>query len=175
MFIKCENGHVYEDSCEYCPQCGSPTARQNNVSSQRRVKKLVISRESTEAEAGRTVSYSPSFEGHKHRFISGWLVCVEGSEKGRDYRIYRGFNRIGRLPGSDVSVAGEEKMDESFHCAVVYDDKSNSFALCPGKGVVSLNGEPLIKATPLKIYDRITIGKTLLEFVPFCGGNKKWE
>ena len=38
--------------------------------------------------------------------VVGWLVCVTGKSRGKDYRLKAGFNRIGRNPDMDILLKG---------------------------------------------------------------------
>ena len=60
-------------------------------------------------------------------FVVGWLVCINGVQKGRDYRLCRGFNRLGGSDKMDIAVKGDSKLGAFVSCAIVYDDKSNEF------------------------------------------------
>lgn len=178
MSIKvCENGHLYDDRhYSACPHCGSNGVGSQNSSAggAQSVKKIVISRRSVESDGDKTVSYYSDFTGNN--YIAGWLVCAEGSEKGRDYRLYFGFNRIGSSAGSDICISGDSGVAPSHHCSVVYDDRSNKFYIVPGKNSFTyLNDKLLEKASELKVNDRISISNTKLDFIPYCGGNIKWD
>lgn len=173
MSVKvCENGHLYDDRrYQVCPHCGKADSSSGEPQS---VKKIVISRRSVEDDGEKTVSYYSDIGGNN--YVAGWLVCAEGNEKGRDYRIHFGFNRIGRSGISDICISSDAGIAETNHCSVVYDDRSNSFFAVPGKETVTyLNGEILEKVCGLNINDSITVSETRLDFIPYCGGDKKWD
>lgn len=178
MSIKvCENGHLYDGRrFSACPHCGKTDDLSGNSGSQepQRVQKIVISRRSVEDDGEKTVSYYSEFTGNN--YVAGWLVCAEGNEKGRDYRVHFGFNRLGRSGRSDICISSDQGIAENNHCSVVYDDRSNKFFAVPGKGTVTyLNGVILEKASELNSGDRISVSDTELDFIPYCGGDKKWD
>ena len=109
-------------------------------------------------------------------FVTGWLVCTKGSEKGRDYRIYNGNNWIGRGYQMDICIVDDPSISRERHAVLVYDYKSNKFFLSPGCGTITMvNQEILTKAKELKSRDRITLGKSEFTFVPFCVEGETWE
>lgn len=109
-------------------------------------------------------------------FIVGWLVCVEGPEKGRDYRLHQGFNRLGRDYSMDIAVMEDAGISREAACAVVYDDRSNSFfAVQQPSGLAYLNGTVLEGAKGLKTGDMIRTGNSEFEFIGFCREGRTWE
>ena len=111
----------------------------------------------------------------KRYFVTGWLVCVDGAEKGRDYRLHMGFNRIGRSYQMDICLEDDLAITRDNHCSVIYDDKNGQFLVKPSVGTVTyLNGNILLSAEIIKTGDRIRVGQSTLELVAFCNGEKKW-
>lgn len=108
-------------------------------------------------------------------FLAGWLVCVRGPQRGRDFRIFPGFNRIGRQTYSDVCLEDALVAREN-HCSVVYEPKQGNFFLVPGMGTVTLkNGKRIDGTEPLAAGDVIGLGESLLAFVPFGWKEYTWE
>lgn len=109
--------------------------------------------------------------------VVGWLVCVEGGDKGRDYRIHAERNFVGRSERMDICIRGDETISREAHAIISYDVRKNTFRVFPGesKGIVYVNDEEVITAVQLKSYDLIELGKTKLVFIPLCGENFKWE
>lgn len=117
------------------------------------------------------------FSGAKgNDFVTGWLVCIEGKEKGRDYRLHHGFNRVGRSFAMDVQVMEDPAVSEESHCSVVYDDKTNQFSLIPSNGSITyFQGRMLGGTETLHTGDEIRIGNSCFVFIPFCGEGRVWE
>lgn len=109
-------------------------------------------------------------------YVTGWLVCTEGPEKGRDFRLHHGFNRIGRDFGMDVQVMDDPAISRINHCSVVYDEKSITFSAVPGSGTVTYcNGELLARATRLEAGDELRLGESSFVMIPFCREGRVWE
>lgn len=108
--------------------------------------------------------------------VVGWLVCVAGADKGRDYRLRSDRNSIGRSPNMDVCINGDDTISRERHAYVSFNPKKNVFTLAPGegRGLIYLNDEEVTGATPLKAYDRIELGDTTLLFMPLCGEQFEW-
>ncbi len=107
------------------------------------------------------------------QYVAGWLVCVKGEGKGRDYRLYRGFNRMGSQENMDIPLPKE--LNETV-CAVVYDDRSNHFYLVWQSGEpVYLNEAAVQKSAEIHTGDRIQAGEAEFEFIAFCREGRVWE
>ena len=121
----------------------------------------------TVGEFKRKLGYEP---------VVGWLVCVEGPEVGKDYRLFGRINSIGRAEGNDVVLAQEHTVSQKNHVRLAYDAKHNNFQLIPGEGtnVTYLNDEPLYVPQKLNAYDVLEMGATKLIFVPLCNERFRW-
>ena len=121
----------------------------------------------TVGEFKRKLGYEP---------VVGWLVCVEGPEVGKDYRLFGRINSIGRAEGNDVVLAQEHTVSQKNHVRLAYDAKHNNFQLIPGEGtnVTYLNDEPLYVPQKLNAYDVLEMGATKLIFVPLCSERFRW-
>ena len=108
--------------------------------------------------------------------VVGWLVCVEGINKGTDYRLHQGRNFIGRAVEMDVCIENDNTVSRSSHAIVVYDPRSNVYLAQPGdaKELFYLNDQLVLNAVQLKAGDKLSIGNTKLMFVPLCGDHFHW-
>ncbi len=127
------------------------------------------------ADEGKTVSLI-----HKKAGIDpvvGWFVCVEGVDRGRDFRIRSEKNFVGRSESMDVCIPGDETVSRENHAIVSFNPKNRQFKLHPGdsRGLVYLNGEEVDSPAPLKAGDHVELGQTKLLFVPLCGESFSWE
>ncbi|MBE5954089.1 MAG: FHA domain-containing protein [Lachnospiraceae bacterium] len=123
---------------------------------------------------GRTVAYYSSLKGND--FVTGWLVCVSGPEKGRDYRLHHGFNKVGRGYNMDIYIAEDLYISKDTHCSIVYDAKDNLFYLIPAGGCLTyLNGNMLQETFLINSGDVIHIGESEFEFIAFCRGERSWK
>jgi hypothetical protein len=113
-------------------------------------------------------------------YVTGWLVVVDGPDKGQSRPIRAGINTIGRAPDQDIPLYFGAKSDGEIsrrdHARIVYDPRGNHFKLVHGasRNLTYLNDEAVLDITELKPYDRIVIGKTTLLFIPLCGNIFRW-
>lgn len=174
MQIKlCENCHVYDgDRYDHCPYCSGE--QKPSVKPGQQNDGVVLQQAGTPEKGTRTLSPYSSFSGKD--FVTGWLVCIEGEERGRDYRVHFGFNHVGRSVQSDINIADDLAVSEKTQCSIVYDPKSNAFYITPGKGTITyLNQQLVKKAMPLHPSDIIEIGNSRFIFIPFCTEGRTWK
>lgn len=109
--------------------------------------------------------------------VVGWLVCIEGHDKGKDYRILAKTNSIGRGEEMDICIKGDSTISSDRHAKIDYDVKNNKFYLLPAenKNTIYLNDAPVYAATMLNAYDTIQFGLSKVSFVPFCNEQFKWS
>ena len=115
--------------------------------------------------------------GLKRDPVVGWLVCLEGPDRGRDYRLHAEKNFIGRSPLMDVVIESDNTVSRERHAIVIFDPKKKSFWALPGEasGLVYLNSEIVNTPTPMKDGDALEVGQTKLVLVPFCGERFDWS
>jgi hypothetical protein len=109
--------------------------------------------------------------------VVGWLVCIEGSLKGKDYRLIAKKNRIGSANGMDIQILGDGSVAKRNHAILVYDPSNRSTMLLPGDshGLVYHNDEVVYAPRELLSYDTVKIGKSRYLFIPLCGEHFEWE
>ncbi len=108
----------------------------------------------------------------------GWLVVVQGPGKGNVLTIGNGSNSIGRDQGERIRVDfGDELISRYGHSTITYDPRGKKFYLQHGvgKNLTYLEGAPVLTPTELEGFSKITIGDTLLLFVPLCCDQFDWE
>lgn len=191
--VKCGKGHFYDNSkFSQCPYCGiiepdddvtvclvPPTDQSvDDKTVALRTDPLsegnVQNTENIVDDDDKTVRFYEEQKGVD--LIVGWLVCVSGMERGRDYRLHQGFNRIGRDYKMDIPVMDDKSLGREPVCAVVYDDRTNKFFAVQQQGSLAyLNGQVLQGAVEIKTGDIISAGKSLFEFVAFCREGRTWE
>ena len=110
------------------------------------------------------------------RPVTGWLVCVRGPEKGKDYRLHADMNYIGRSRGNDVVLASDPTVSRDRHAMVAYDNRDRIFYFAPANGssLVRKNGRPVLSTVDLKLGDELEIGEGIYRFVPLCGEDFEW-
>ena len=109
--------------------------------------------------------------------VVGWLVCIEGTAKGRDYKIHSQYNYIGRAHHMDICISGDDCISAERAAVIAYDAEEKIFSFGPSMGhnIVRVNGKMLMNAVILNPYDELTIGKTRLIFIPLCGERFDWN
>ncbi len=113
----------------------------------------------------------------EEKAVCGWIVCVEGPRKGKDYKVISGKNFVGRADDMDIQILGDNQISRRNHCVIVYDEKQGKMVILPGdsNGIVYLNEEAVYVPTQLHPYDVIEMGESKFLFIPFCGDHFKWE
>ena len=200
---KCMKGHFYDasvhQSCPYCENAGNGAGATVAINSapvnsfngddsktlplgyQAQMQQTPVTPVASapvgvqDDDDGRTVAIIHSDLGIDP--VVGWLVCVEGKEKGRDYRIHTDNNFIGRSDKMDICIRGDETISRENHAIVSYDSIDKIFYFSPGDGrsIVRLNDKAIFQTVEIKPYDRITVGKTKLVFLPLCGPDFEWS
>ena len=109
--------------------------------------------------------------------VVGWIVTVNGPEKGRDYRIHADNNFIGRHEKNDICIRGDDTISRERHAVISYDARDNKYYFSPGDGrsIVRHNDKSIFMTVELNAFDTVEIGKTQLVFVPLCTERFKWE
>lgn len=126
----------------------------------------------------KTIGVFKTPEGETFEPVVGWLVCVEGPNKGRDYRICAksGSNIISRAPGKNISIViSDPAISRSEHAEILFDSRENIFYLVrKTSSEVRLRGKLVLASEVLKPYDEVELGTSKFLFVPFCVGDFKW-
>jgi hypothetical protein len=109
--------------------------------------------------------------------VVGWLVIINGPGRGESITLGYGLNSIGRAGEERVSLDyGDEEISREKHALLTYDPKGRKFYLQHGGGInlTYIGNDPVLQTVELKGGEVISIGKTELSFVPFCGQNFDW-
>ena len=110
-------------------------------------------------------------------FVVGWIVIVEGPGRGASRPLGYGMSAIGRGESASVRLDfGDDEISRT-HCQIAYDHRNRKFFLQHGGGqnLTYLGDDPVLAATELTAGARITLGRTVLQFVPLCGPSFDWE
>jgi hypothetical protein len=109
--------------------------------------------------------------------VAGWLVCLEGPSRGKDYRLHAEKNFIGRGPNMDVILDSDNTVSRERHAIVIFDPKKKAFWALPGEasGLVYLNGDIVNSPAPMKADDVLEVGQTKLVLIPFLGERYSWS
>jgi FHA domain len=111
--------------------------------------------------------------------VVGWLVVVGGLGLGSFRAIYEGNNTIGRASSQRIPIDfGDDAISSEEQAYIRYDSSDRTFLFVPNlakTNVVSVNDKRPTAAVPLAAMDVITMGRTQLVFVPFCGPEFDWS
>lgn len=192
---QCPNGHFYDQTKDQaCPYCKNLSPSSVNPEERRGSKTVGI------MPAGASPAPAPQAEerkapepapraaaaGHTVAIIEqklgvdpvvGWLVCVEGKDKGRDFRIHADNNFIGRDEQMDIALTSDETVSRRNHAVISFDSQTGIFYFSPdeGRSITRHNGNPIFSTVELSPKDELEIGTTKLVFVPLCGKDFSWE
>jgi hypothetical protein len=175
---RCPSGHYFDSTktpaCPLCePASAAPDARTSPSQSSGAAAKIQEDAPAQPVQMQHTVGFMMRREGIDPTV--GWLVCIEGPERGKDYRIRSERNFIGRSPTMDISV-NDESISRENHACIIFNPLKGIFKFQPGesRGMVYHNDEDVLSAVELKAGDKITIGSSRFIFVPFAGVYFTW-
>ena len=195
MVVYCHLGHSYEDSVHSeCPTCKQHGGYDDGGKTVPVDSTVALAPEPKQPRGGETPTKPIAggeaktttfrFEKNTEKMsgpgiadpVVGWLVCYEGMEKGKDYRIRFGQNSVGRDNNMDI-VLKDGSVSRNSHCFITYDYKNNRFLVHSGmsSGVTYKNEELVAGATELVSFDKLEIGESKFVFIALCGENFKWE
>lgn len=190
MVTKCENGHWYDPNINRgCPHCKRNREKLSLAVDAVEEDDKTVSIAEVDISLGeqleqfssdgmdddKTISFG-FFGITKVQPVTGWLVCLTGEEKGKDFRLHADKNFIGRSAVMDIALIDDKSISRDRHCSLTYDPKGNEFYLSPeGGNVVYHNGNTVESAKKLQAGDIIKLGETELQFVPYCKEGRRWE
>lgn len=171
----CSRGHYYDKTTHSsCPVC-------------RNTKSVPETRPASQpAESGLHRAISPQPENatkpvmgreEEQPPVVGWIVTLTGPKRGRDYRIFTGYNTVGRSLGNRIQILGDETISREKQAAITFDHINSKFYIQHGGGqnLTYLNKSPLLSPTELTQGDVITMGKSEFVFIPLCTNTFTWE
>jgi len=172
---RCEKGHFYDsDKYRTCPFCN-----QTSVDN------------TTPINPPKPDDFSGSMLDSEHTVglwdientntivkpVVGWLVSIEGTTCGKDFRLCAGRNYVGRSQDMDIVLDDDNAVSRSKHAIIIFDPVSQT-ALCQAgesRELFYLNGKVVTDTVEMKKGDILTIGRTKLIFVPFSGDVFTWD
>ena len=110
--------------------------------------------------------------------VVGWLVVVGGPGMGHYRPVFEGNNTVGRSDANRIPIDfGDDAISSEEQAYIRYDSAERGFLFVPNlakTNVVSVNDKKPTGAVTLSAMDVITMGRTQLVFVPFCGPEFDW-
>jgi hypothetical protein len=111
--------------------------------------------------------------------VVGWLVIVGGPGLGAFRPIYEGNNTIGRAVTQRIPLDfGDDAISNEEQAYLRYDSIDRKYLLVPNlakTNIVAVNEKKPTGAVELSAMDLVTVGRTQLAFVPFCGMEFDWS
>jgi hypothetical protein len=157
-------------------EAGEPTTRAVRGNPQASVATPATGPAKTQALRGKPKVTRAAF--HQDPVV-GWLVIVGGSGLGAFRPIYEGNNAVGRGKGQRIALDfGDDTISSEEQAYIRYDSVDRSFLFVPNlskTNIVAVNDKKPTGAVKLEAMDVITMGRTQLAFVPFCGGEFDWS
>ncbi len=101
---------------------------------------------------------------------------ISGEDRGNDYRIRFGNNRIGNTEISEICLNDNKAVNGNNYATISYYKKQNAFYVMPGDcgGTIKINNEVIEIPTPLLGDANITIGESEYKFIPMCTEIFRW-
>jgi hypothetical protein len=168
-----------------------------NVATDPYAEKTVIAGRNAERDVARTSVMPPAGEDERTRIVGarkaagapaakdfledpvvGWLVIIEGPGKGMSLKVGYGQNSIGRAPNQRIRLDfGDDQISREDHAFIVYDPKGHKFYVRNGSSanLTYVGDIPVLAPVELLETADLTIGGTILRFVPFCGPHFDWQ
>ena len=118
----------------------------------------------TEKTAQASSHTKPLSEETSVTFPVGWLVVIEGPDRGACLTLQKGVSRIDRTDAGAFTLA--TAASERSFATIVYDTDKNEFFV----------GEPddVFPTKPLDDGDTLSIGNSQLRFVALCNASFDW-
>jgi hypothetical protein len=111
--------------------------------------------------------------------VVGFLIIVGGPGLGSFRPIFEGNNTVGRSPENRIPINfGDDAISNEAQAYVRYDSSDRSFLFVPNlakTNVVSVNDKRPAGPVSLQPMDVITLGRTQVAFLPFCGSDFDWS
>jgi hypothetical protein len=111
--------------------------------------------------------------------VVGFLIVVGGPGLGSFRPIFEGNNTVGRSQDNRIPLDfGDDAISNEAQAYVRYDSADRSFLFVPNlakTNVVSVNDKRPAGPVPLQAMDVITLGRTQVAFLPFCGSDFDWS
>lgn len=167
----CNNGHQMEDSWEVCPYC-QRTGFQSQGGPAANLAKTRLEFDApapppgsgipTGVAAPGAVRKTMLLSGRPKGELVGWVVIMDGDQKGEDFRIREGQNSIGSAPESDVVV--KDPAVSGKHAVLRCRDKKFLLTDLDSSNGTYLNENPEpISMEELHENDMVKVGTTTLK------------
>lgn len=193
---RCENGHFIDESWDLCPYCPAESGEQDIpiVRPARAVAPAEPSRPAPAAPARRDVPPAPverppmertvavpklSVGGPDtvpaKRYVVGWLIGLNGSNRGEAFPVRIGRNVLGRDRRSDIVVSDEQA--SAHHADLVFRPEERRFILMDHNSTngTYVNEAEIEPRRDLAGKDVVRIGSQKFLFMPLVHDGFYWD
>lgn len=115
------------------------------------------------------------FENEHYNPVTGWILCVKGTVKGKSYELHMNRNFIGRDKLMDISIPDDLLISRKNHLSITYDCKTHTFFANAENGSVYVNDSLIHHPVKLKENDILSFGESSYIFIPYCNDERNWE
>lgn len=184
--VQCPYNHYYDDqrnaSCPYCEKLNQAATSDDSINEQLT---SYVEPSAMDDNAQLTEGYGEAVadfektigiftDETQNLLTAGWLVCVEGVQKGKTFVINLGRNFAGRSLDMDIILSDDETISREKHFSIVFDPKTIAFYLVSGSGHTYVNGKVVSSQAEIFEGDKIKAGNSEYVFVPFCKEGREW-
>ncbi|MGO8796039.1 MAG: FHA domain-containing protein [Candidatus Sulfotelmatobacter sp.] len=163
----CNNGHQMEDAWEICPFCQKTGYAGPTPSTSKTRVDMFPGPPSTPVPVSPAAAPPPRktvlISEQQRAPVVGWLVAMNGSQRGRDFRIHDGQNVLGSAPDADVQLSDPTVSGK--HASLRYKDGKFFLVDLDSSNGTFLNSNPEpIAREELHDNDTIRAGELILKF-----------
>ncbi|MGH9807352.1 MAG: FHA domain-containing protein [Terriglobia bacterium] len=162
----CNNGHQMEDSWDLCPYCqrtGYQSPRSADSAGKTRLdREPILQTASAPAQVTPRKTVLLSDVACKTALV-GWLVAMDGDQKGEDFRLRDGQNTVGSAPDSDVVL--HDQTISAKHASIRCKDGKFFLSDLDSSNGTFINGlEECIARVEINDSDMLRLGAVTLKF-----------
>jgi len=177
--VRCTEGHFYDTAKHSsCPWCSKPIdldSPATDAGGGAKTRPLAADPTPTPAAAARAAAPAGGVTKRLdetevgQRPVVGWLVCIEGPDTGRDYRLHSEKNFIGRDNTMDICLGKDDTISRARHAIITFEPKKRTYWVQPGDsaGLVYVNEDVVHTPIQINANDIVEVGKSKLMLVPF--------
>ncbi|MBZ5657657.1 MAG: FHA domain-containing protein [Acidobacteriia bacterium] len=158
----CASGHQMEESWEVCPYC----QKTGYAVPQAPLPKTRIESDTGGASTAPTVGITRKtvlISDKRKSPVVGWLVAMNGDQKGEDFRVREGQNTLGTSLDAEIVLKDSTVSDK--HASIRYKDgKFFLTDLDSTNGTYLNDGKETIAREELKDGDVVRVGEVTLKF-----------
>ena len=163
----CNNGHQMEDSWTDCPYCVKTGYRGSAAAEAGKTRPEIDVTQPGERPGSAPAGFDPGktvpLSTIKRAPVVGWLVVINGAQKGEDFRLREGKNGLGSAPGSEIAL--RDPAVSGKHASIsCKDGKFVITDLDSTNGTFLNDGAEPVSRVELKDNDVIRAGETSLKF-----------